>query len=580
MKFDEKLFRNPTAKYRGAPFWAWNCALTPELLKSQIGTFKKMGFGGFYMHSRTGLASEFMGDEYLKAVEFCVKTAKEESMLAYLYDEDRWPSGVGGGFVTENPEFRSRYLCFTPFAYGEGKSFDVEFTAQATAGRNEKGRLLSCYDVVLDDCGFISHYERIPETKAPRGTKWYAYLETEQPSDWYNGNTYVDTLNKKAIEQFLAVVHEKYKALLGDEFGKTIPNIFTDEPQFSHKTILSNPFSKEDVILPWTDDFADTYKRAYGDDILDFLPEIFWEKQDGISAARYRFHDHSTERFVSAFIDTVGEWCRESGIKLVGHMMEEPTLQSQTSALGEAMRTYRSFGVVGIDMLCNSYEYNTVKQAQSVAHQRGLSGIMCEMYGVTGWDFDFRGHKSQGDWQAALGVTHRVPHLAWMSMSGEAKRDYPASIGYQSPWYEKYNVIEDYFARLGTVLDSGNPVVRIAVIHPIESYWLMWGPDSQTSPQREEMEERFGELTKWLLFSGMDFDFICESILPELCTDIGNPLKVGVMSYDAIIVPPLKNIRKTTADILKTFASKGGKLIFLEKEPGYINLEARTLEFT
>ena len=36
---------------------------------------------------------------------------------------------------------------------------------------------------------------------------------------------------------------------------------------------------------------------------------------------------------------------------LTGHMMEEPTLKSQTAALGEAMRSYRSFQLPGIDML-------------------------------------------------------------------------------------------------------------------------------------------------------------------------------------------------------------------------------------
>ena len=40
--------------------------------------------------------------------------AKEEDMLAYLYDEDRWPSGAAGGYVTEDIRFRSRFLLFTP----------------------------------------------------------------------------------------------------------------------------------------------------------------------------------------------------------------------------------------------------------------------------------------------------------------------------------------------------------------------------------------------------------------------------------------------------------------------------------
>ena len=50
---------------------------------------------------------------------------------------------------------------------------------------------------------------------------------------------------------------------------------------------------------------------------------------------------------------------------LTGHMMAEATLESQTRALGEAMRAYRSFDIPGIDILANRYEHSTAKQAQS-----------------------------------------------------------------------------------------------------------------------------------------------------------------------------------------------------------------------
>ena len=141
--------------------------------------------------------------------------------------------------------------------------------------------------------------------------------------------------------------------------------------------------------------------------------------------------------------------------------MEEPTLHSQSCALGETMRSYRAFAVPGIDMLCGRMEFSTAKQCQSAVHQFGREAMLSELYGVTNWDYDFRGHKFQGDWQAALGVTIRVPHLSWVSMAGEAKRDYPASINYQSPWYKEYKYIENLFARLNTALTRGNPVVRL-----------------------------------------------------------------------------------------------------------------------
>ena len=35
-ELDNRLFEHPTAEYRGAPFWAWNCALNKARLAEQI----------------------------------------------------------------------------------------------------------------------------------------------------------------------------------------------------------------------------------------------------------------------------------------------------------------------------------------------------------------------------------------------------------------------------------------------------------------------------------------------------------------------------------------------------------------
>ena len=124
---------------------------------------------------------------------------------------------------------------------------------------------------------------------------------------------------------------------MGEDFGKSIPAIFTDEPQFSMKDCLEFAEDKRRVELPFTDDFDDTYRETYGESILDHLPELFWELPEGkVSQARYRYHDHLSERFASAFADTIGKWCEEHGIMLTGHMMEEDSLWSQTRALGIA----------------------------------------------------------------------------------------------------------------------------------------------------------------------------------------------------------------------------------------------------
>ncbi len=572
-ELSRELFENPTSEYRGAPFWAWNTVLDKNELERQAECLKEMGFGGYHMHCRTGMATPYMSDEFLALVGDCVKKAEDEGMLAWLYDEDRWPSGFGGGLVTKNPEYRAKYLLFTPVPYGKGEGAKASVRSSAAAGRSENGELLAVYDVALNPDGTLGHYARADAGSPAGGTRWYAYLETPLPNPWYNNQTYVDTLNPQAIRAFLACTHEKYREKLGEKFGKSIPAIFTDEPQFVHKQTLDYADSKMDVVIPWTTDMEDTFQAAYGESLLDRLPELFWEQAEGqVSLTRYRYHDHVAERFSSAFADSCGDWCRKNGLALTGHMMEEPTLQSQTAALGEAMRSYRAFAIPGIDMLCDRQEYTTAKQAQSAVHQLGREGMLSELYGVTNWDFDFRGHKLQGDWQAALGVTVRVPHLSWVSMKGEAKRDYPASINYQSPWYREYPLIENHFARLNTALTRGKPRVKVGVIHPVETFWLHYGPKEQTKLKREELDERFESLTRWLLFGAVDFDFICESLLPGLCEEAGAPLRVGEMAYDVVLVPGCETLRGTTLERLEAFRQAGGNLIFLGDAPKYIDV--------
>jgi len=231
--------------------------------------------------------------------------------------------------------------------------------------------------------------------------------------------------------------------------------------------------------------------------------------------------------------------------------------------MGEAMRAYRSMQFPGIDMLCDRTEYNTVKQASSVSRQYGRGGVMCEMYGVTGWAFTFEGHKGQGDWQAALGVTLRVPHLAWSSMEGEAKRDYPACIGYQSPWYKEYKTIETHFARINSALTRGRPLTRVAVIHPVESFWLCFGPKDKCFEEMEFRDQAFANLTEWLLKAHIDFDFISESLFPDQTPvdEIGATLPVGHCAYEVVIAPNMRTIRSTTLERLQRFAACGGQVL-------------------
>jgi hypothetical protein len=564
---EPSLFRAPTSEYRGAPFWSWNCKLDRRRLLEQIDHLKAMGLGGFHMHARVGLATEYLGEEFMGHVRACVEKARAEGMLAWLYDEDRWPSGFAGGLVTQDERHRAKQLVLTTKA--EPDRGAEPFVAGPP-------KLLARYAVRVD-AGRLAAYRRLKDGEAAAAgeTEWRAFLRTAWLNPWFNNHTYVDTLSKPAVERFLQVTHEKYRGAVGKDFGGVVPAIFTDEPAFEPIRTLPNADSKDETILSWTDDFAASYRAQWGEDILDLVPELVWDLPgERLSRARWRYHDHNVERFAAAYADTIGAWCEQHNILFTGHMMEEASLWSQTRMIGEAMRSYRGFTLPGIDMLCDSIELNTAKQAQSAARQFGRPGVMSELYGVTGWDFDFTGHKRQGDWQAALGISVRVLHLSWVSMGGEAKRDYPAALDEHSPWYREYPLVENHFARLNTALTRGRPVCRVGVIHPIESYWLFWGSNDQHGVERDAREQAFGDLTRWLLHGLVDFDFVAESLLPGQCPkQEGAALTVGEMAYDAVVVPGLRTVRASTLERLEAMAAAGGRVIFAGEVPTLVDAQ-------
>lgn len=565
----DQLFKNPTNEYRGAPFWAWNTKLDKEQIKRQLPVFKEMGFGGYHVHPRTGLDTPYLSDEFFDMVKLCADFAKENDMKCYGYDEDRFPSGSAGGMVTKNLKFRQRKLIWT-------KEFDEKISTSRPEERAVEDYYLGKYVIEQDENGFITSYKKIDFSDNTEENVRYALIKIAEPEEWFNNQTYVDTMYKPAIDEFINLTHEKYYEKLGEYFGEIIPSFFTDEPKVAYKKVLQDPWDENDIVLPWTDDFPETFIDNYGFDIVGKIPELYLELSERkVSKARYCYHRHVMERFCEAFSANIGKWCDEHGVSFAGHMVKEPKLSSQSVSASEVMAPLSSFGIPGIDMLCDAREFTTAKQAQSIKDQYGRKLMLSELYGVTNWSFDFRGHKLAGDWQAALGVNLRVPHLSWMSMKGEAKRDYPATIFYQSPWYKEYSVIEDHFARVNAAMSRGKRVCRVAMIHPVESSWNHWGVKSQTKETLKFLDNKFKDITEKLLLAQVDFDYIAESLLPSQFDGFSDKsaIKVGEMSYEVILLAGCESLRSTTKDILDKFVAQGGRVVIYGSEPDIIDGE-------
>ena len=560
-------------QYRGLPFWCWNGKLDKAEVVRQVHILKDMGFRGFFMHSRTGLETEYLGQEWFEIVTTAAQEAKKLGMTAWLYDEDRWPSGTAGGEVTKTLEFQLKFISM----------YDADAEPEREVHiAGELGRFAVC----LNERGEMEDYYALEEGEACKeGYVAKKFLIEHMKNDqFYNGYTYVDTMNRKATEAFLNATHERYRKKCGDLFGKVIMGIFTDEP---HRGAVLNGFGIHNAnkmqMLPYSYELYNRYRKITGEKLSEKLPELFYKRADSkINRTMYYYIETVDELFLENFAKPYHEWCLKNKLIFTGHILHEDSLAIQTMFEGSIQRFYEHMDYPGVDILTEGNRaYWVAKQVQSVARQTGKKFVLSELYGCTGWQFNFRSHRDVGVWQALLGINLRCHHLCWYTMEGEAKRDYPASIFYQSGWYKDYKYIEDYFARLGEILDKGKPQCEVLVINPVESAWLYprvgWEKNffELQLDDAKRLEEEYGKLFGILTTGQVDFDYGDEEMLARYArikTDSdGAVLKFGKAVYRCIVINGMDTIRSSTLAVVKKFKAAGGRVIVAGRMPEYVD---------
>lgn len=568
------LFQSPPAAFRGKPLWSWNGCLDKEELIRQVGVLAEMGLGGFFMHGRTGLATEYMGPEWLAAVKTCAVEAKKLGLESWLYDEDRWPSGAAGGLATRDPRFRMRYL-------------RCEILTPKEMAEWPKKTAVGLFAARIDGLNLLSQRRlHSKNVKLEAGEKLLRFtIEVVQPHSFFNGGTYLNTLDPAAVQEFLRLTHERYKKTCGPMFGTTIPGIFTDEPHHGF-VMCETPQGwlyppDSGWVTPWADDFAGLFEQEFAYDLRARLPELFFRLQgEKLSPVKWHYMELLHRRFLDSWARPIFEWCNRHNLRLTGHLLAEDLPGDQSITCGSVLRYYELMETPGMDqLLLNNHSFWMAKQVASSARQIGRKWMLSELYGVTGWQLDFDGHKEIGDWQAFLGINLRCHHLAWYGMAGEAKRDFPASIFFQSAWYREYRAVEDYYARIHLLLQQGRPACDILVLHPVESVWAQvharWATFIKNqSTDIAPIDETFALIFRWIMDSQLDFDYGDEEQLGRLGRIKSHPhptLRLGKAEYRAVVVAGLATMRSSTLKILEKFQAAGGTVIFAGHPPSHLD---------
>ncbi len=519
-KLQEQL-NNPSPEFRSLPFWAWNYELKKEELIQQIKDMKQQKMGGFFIHSREGLETPYLSDEWFDCVEASIEQGEHENMQVWIYDEDKWPSGMAGGMVSQSCD---------------------DFRATALTLEMKDGKP-------------IFHIEKSSE------------------HEWYNGFPPSDNLNASSVERFIELTHEKYKQRFDGCFCKKICGFFTDEPNVCD---FFSRFTKGRPWLPWTNNFETYFEEKRGYSITSYLLDLF-VKSETSKKTRHDYYKTLTQLFSESYFKQLSDWCNKNKLLLTGHLIFENDLGYNTRTSGAIMPHYRYIDLPGVDILGEqTEEWLTVKQCTSVANQYGKKRVLTETYGCCGWQLDFEGQKWVGDWQFVMGVNVRCQHLFFYTLKGLRKRDYPPSFNYNTTWWEHSHIIEDYFARFSVLAQFGDVLREILIIHPQSTIWTMAGSDINENLENwdsdmgwtdehivklNKLGNEFNNFVKAVLGIHQDFDLGDELIIEEEVAIRDSSFVVNKASYKYVVIPPVETLFSKTVDLLLEFLDKGGKVI-------------------
>lgn len=507
------------------PFWSWNDRLEKEELVKQIELMKESGIEGFFMHARGGLKTEYMGDDWFDCIKACMDKADELNMEAWAYDENGWPSGFANGIVPKKSvDFQQKKL----------------ETAILNKGDMLPENLIGLYRV--NENGF----EKI--SSAEDGCFAVYYIVNPY---------YIDTFNPAAIKCFINETHEKYYERFGNRFGSSLKGFFTDEPQFGKN------------VTPWSALFPELFLKEYGYSLTDKLPLLYFDL-DGAEKFRSDFYNMAAKQFRTSFIKQMYDWCTEHDCRLTGHMMEEDTLLTQLGATGGVMACYEYFHEPGIDWLGRKISTPFIpKQLGSVARQLGRK-TLTESFALCGWDVSLNELKWIMQWQMVNGVTSLCPHLEGYSLRGERKRDYPASVFYQLPWFkEAYKPFAEFICKTGTLLDNGLEEAPILLIEPLQTAYIKQNPKNEK--KINELQSNFENITNELSGNHMLYHYGDESITEHFGSVKKNKLVIGKCEYSTVIMPYMQSLTENTLKLLTEFSQNGGKLYFIGEMPSLVN---------
>jgi hypothetical protein len=491
-----------------------------------IQTYKDLGLGGIVCN--VAFKDYMRSEEKFKVLVDGIEACSKLGLVAWLYDEDGYPSGSAGGLVLkENPAFEALELA---------------------------------YDASRSD----------PFILRP------AYEFTHASNNYYAARRYVNLLDDRATRSFLAHTHEVYWKRLQPHFGKTIQAMFTDEPSLIAVNLGQIPEKARQNVpvvdpldpnvralpaVPWGYDLVEQYRNRYGDDLMAQRRSLFAGDSADDRKVRRQFWGLIADLVADRYFGAIRDWCGKHGIASSGHTLWEEAVMHHPALEGNGLKALGRMDIPGLDVLSSDPEavlhegWLAAAMPASAAVLTGRRRIMTEVS-----DFS---QKMGG--QGPAGLPEMQAAAAWQAAWGITEFTLYYSIADRP--HEKYRAYGDYVGRLNCVLKPARLATEVLLYYPVHDLWAEYRPvaeplrlESQT-PLAQRLVNSFLRLGRTLSRSQVPFTLIDHEFLASAEVAAGGTLKVKDHAFKAILLPDGVELPAAAARVVADFRGKGGQVL-------------------
>ena len=594
----KELLKGNTGDYI-FPFF-WQHGEDEATLRKMMNVIHDSGCKSVCIESRPH--PDFCGERWWTDMDILIDEAKKLDMKLWILDDSHFPTGFANGAVKNAPLELHRQSLLSSYKVYKGKAADVtidltkmfppkisakNFAAMSATKFMSKGapvfdddRILSVS--VLDENGGlkalpIGNTGKILWHK-PEGT--YTVYVVGLSRNFGIHREYINMMSKDSCRILIDTVYETHYEHYKDEFGKTILGFFSDEPELGNGFYMTGANGMGNANdLPYSDELEEELKKRLGEDWENKLL-FLWDGQHPELAAKVRleYMDAVTKLVRKDFSEQIGDWCREHGVKYIGHLIEDNNSHTKTGmSLGHYFRGLNGQDMAGIDDIGGQvlpqgedlkirtffgerdgefYHFALGNLAASAAaiEAKKNGDSMCEIFGNYGWSEGLRLEKYLADHFMVNGINHFVPH----AFTGKEFPDPDCpphfyAMGH-NPQYRHFRTVIDYMNRVCSLISGGHRNSKVAVLYNAEAEWM--GPCMQVQEPLRRLYE--AQILADTIPADVFFD------RERYNTKIEDKLTVNEQEYEVLIVPKAKYIEKKTAEVLENLPVK---VLYIDSVP-------------